>query len=129
MKPQASQLIASLHEHYCRLTGQNLRLGFGRERWWFDWIQAGFTLKDLTRVLRYLQKEIRHGRRNVGALKLINLLQPDRFEDDLAISKVRLRPLPSAKPPSPPPPIDPAQREAKRQKALAMLQQLKKDLR
>ena len=30
--------------------------------------------------IRYLQREIREGRRNVGALKLSNLLQPDRFE-------------------------------------------------
>jgi hypothetical protein len=45
-----------------------------------------------------LQREIRHGRRNVGALKLSNLLQPDRFEEDLNISRVTLSP---PKPPNP----------------------------
>ena len=42
-----------------------------------------------------VQKEIRAGRRNVGALKLSNLLQLDRFEKDLNISQVRLH-APSA---------------------------------
>ncbi len=32
----------------------------------------------------------RHQRRNIGALKLSNLLQLDRFEEDLHISRVRL---------------------------------------
>jgi hypothetical protein len=36
-------------------------------------------------TLSYLQKEIRAGRRNVDALKLSNLLQFDRFEEDLNI--------------------------------------------
>ena len=52
--------------------------------------------RDLRRVIVYLQREIREGRRNVGALKLSNLLQPDRFEEDLNIRSVRLEPLPPA---------------------------------
>jgi hypothetical protein len=39
-------------------------------------------------------------RRNVGALKLSNLLQLDRFEEDLNISKVRLRSAPPGRRPS-----------------------------
>jgi hypothetical protein len=35
--------IASVHQLYCQLTGQNLRLGFDRERQWFEWLRAGFT--------------------------------------------------------------------------------------
>src|SRR6202162_3801947 len=49
---------------------------------------------DLKSVVAYLQKEIRAGRRNVGALKLSNLLQLDRFEEDLNISNVRLHSAP-----------------------------------
>jgi hypothetical protein len=55
-----------------------------------DFLQAGFDQSDLKRVLSYLQTEIRAARRNVGALKLSNLLQLDRFEEDLHISRVRL---------------------------------------
>src|SRR3974390_1083205 len=92
--------IGALHQLYCHLTGQSLRLGFDRERQWYEWLRAGFTPEDLRRVVGYLQREIREGRRNVGALKLSNLLQPDRFEEDLQISRVRLRPPPSSPPAS-----------------------------
>ncbi|MGO8697510.1 MAG: hypothetical protein ACLQVY_07310 [Limisphaerales bacterium] len=87
-----SEQLEQLHQTYCRLTGQNLSLRFDRERLWFEFHRAGFTLADLVQVVRYLQKEIRQSRRNVGALKLSNLLQLDRFEEDLNISRVRLRP-------------------------------------
>ena len=88
--------ITAAHQLYCQLTGQSLRLGFDRERQWYEWLRAGFTLADLRRVVAYLQREIREGRRNVGALKLSNLLQPDRFEEDLNIRRVRLEPPPRA---------------------------------
>ena len=68
-----AEQLGQLHQTYCRLTGQNLSLGFDRERLWFEFHRAGFTLADLVRVVRYLQKEIRQSRRNVGALKLSNL--------------------------------------------------------
>ena len=71
--------LEQLHQTYCRLTGQNLSWRFDRERLWWEFLHAGFTLADLIQVIRYLQKEIRHTRRNVGALKLSNLLQLDRF--------------------------------------------------
>jgi len=35
-------------------------LRFDRERFWFEFHRAGFTLADLVQVVRYLQKEIRH---------------------------------------------------------------------
>ena len=63
-----------------RSTGQSLSLGFDRERMWYELLRAGYTLQDLRAVIVYLQREIRAQRRNVGALKLSNLLQPDRFD-------------------------------------------------
>ena len=77
--------ILQAHQLYCQLTGQNLRLDFVRERQWYDLLHQGFTVEQVRRVIVYLQREIREGRRNVGALKLSNLLQPDRFEEDLNI--------------------------------------------
>ena len=122
--------LEQLHQTYCRLTGQNLSLRFDRERLWFEFLRAGFTLADLCQVVRYLQKEIRHTRRNVGALKLSNLLQLDRFEEDLNISRVRLSPEPpTPKPPLPlAPTCSPADQERGRQRALLQLQDLKKKL-
>ena len=115
--------IQQAHNLYCHLTGQRLSLRYDRERLWYEFFHAGFTEADLQRVIRYLQREIRESRRNVGALKLYNLLQLDRFEDDLNISRVRLYAPPPARPapvPAAPPP-DPKEAAAARQRALEML--------
>jgi hypothetical protein len=107
-----------------------MRLGFDRERMWYELLRQGYGLEDLRAVLAYLQREIRAGRRNVGALKLSNLLQPDRFEEDLQISRVRLRPPPSLKPAPPSPPVlSAAQQEAGRRRALEYCRQIRATLR
>jgi hypothetical protein len=125
-----AELIPQAHRFYCQWTGQTLSLRFDRERLWYEFFRAGFTLQDLAQVVCYLQKEIRHTRRNVGALKLSNLLQLDRFEEDLHISRVRLALLPPApaKPP-PAPPLSPAEQERGRRYALDQLRALKNQLR
>src|SRR5258707_12574004 len=94
--------VQQAHALYCRLTGQRVSLRFDRERLWYELLQAGFNEADLQRVIRYLQREIREGRRNVGALKLSNLLQLDRFEEDLNISRVQLYPPKAPATPGPP---------------------------
>jgi hypothetical protein len=129
--PLGPEAIAAAHQCYCQLTGQSLRLGFDRERQWYEWLRAGFTLEDLRRVLGYLQREIREGRRNVGALKLSNLLQPDRFEEDLNIRRVRLDPPPPPPraPARPPLGLSPEERERQRLAGLEQLRQLKDRLR
>jgi hypothetical protein len=125
--------LRTTHQLYCQLTGQKLSLRFDRERLWYEFLRAGFSAHDLKSVVAYLQKEIRASRRNVGALKLSNLLQLDRFEEDLNISKVRLRP--SAPPPdssrctpTDPPPPTPAQLQNLRQEAKAALARLRHEL-
>ena len=120
--------IPAAHQLYCHLTGQSLRLGFDRERQWFEWLRAGFTLPDLRRVVAYLQREIREGRRNVGALKLSNLLQLDRFEEDLNIRRVRLEPPPPP-PAQAPPVLSEPERELRRRQCLEQIRQIKEKLR
>src|SRR5947199_4281324 len=130
MEPLEQQ-IDHLHARYCRLTGQSLSLGFDRQRLWYEFLRAGFTAEDLERVICYLQREIRGERRNVGALKLCNLLQLDRFEEDLNISRVRLRaPAPAPqKPVALVPTCSPEEQERGRQRALEQLRDLKEKLR
>ena len=132
MTPAASLDAAAIHQAhqlYCQLTGQTLRLAFDRERMWFELLRVGYTLQDLRSVILYLQREIRAQRRNVGALKLSNLLQPDRFEEDLQISHVRLRP-PTPRPvPPTSAPLNPQQQLQGRQHALQCLRQIKASLR
>jgi hypothetical protein len=128
--PVNAAAISQAHQLYCQWTGQSLRLGFDRERMWYELLHQGYSLADLRGVINYLQREIRAGRRNVGALKLSNLLQPDRFEEDLQISRVRLRPHPPPKPACPPQPaLSTAEQQAGRQRALEYCRQIKAALR
>lgn len=124
--------LRAAHELYCQLTGQKLSLRFDRERLWYEFLHAGFSTQDLKRVVAYLQKEIRASRRNVGALKLSNLLQLDRFEEDLNISNVRLRSAPPPQlpwsTPNDPPPPTPTQLQNLRQEAKAVFARLRDEL-
>lgn len=123
-------VIQQAHQLYGELTGQSLSLRFDRERLWYEFLRAGFTLQDLEQVIRYLQKEIRHSRRNVGSLKLSNLLQLDRFEEDLNISRVRLAPaLPMDSTPPVKPGLSADEQKRGRQRALDQLRQLRDNLR
>ena len=131
MDPNNLTAIRAVHELYCQLTGQKLTLRFDRERLWYEFLRAGFHADELKIVVSYLQKEIRATRRNVGALKLSNLLQPERFEEDLNISKVRLQnrspSTPSRCAPDPPPPT-PAQLQNLREQAKAAFTRLRQEL-
>src|ERR1039457_5294170 len=116
--PLNAVVIGQAHQLYCQLTGQNVRLAFDRERMWYELLRLGYSLQDLRTVILYLQREIRAQHRNVGALKLSNLLQPDRFEEDLQISRVCLRPPPPPKPvPTPKPSLPPQEQKRGRQQA------------
>lgn len=117
--------IQRAHALYCRLTGQRVSLRFDRERLWYELFHAGFNEDDLGRVIRYLQREIRERRRNVGALKLSNLLQLDRFEEDLNIRRVQLSAPKPSNPSLAPPPPKPEEVEAGRQRALQILAQFR----
>jgi len=122
--------IQAAHKLYGHLTGQQIHMRYDRERMWYELLKAGFTLEDIRTVITYLQKEIRKGKRNVGALKISNLAQPDRFEEDLAISRVRLRPLPKPVKHHEKPGIktDSIQLQLKRKRALELIQDLKKSI-
>lgn len=128
--PVNALAIGQAHQLYCQLTGQSLRLAFDRERMWYELLRLGYSLQDLRTVIVYLQREIRAQHRNVGALKLSNFLQPDRFEEDLQISRVRLRPPPAA-PHAPPlrPALPAPDQQRGRQRALECLRQIKATLR
>ena len=131
MSAPAEERIAALHRLYCALTRQPLSLRFDRQRLWFEWLHAGYDAPDLRAVILYLQREIRHQRRQIGALKLSNLLQPDRFEEDLCISRACLRPPPQqpTNVPSPVSTLPPEQQKLKRQQAMTFLSELKNRLR
>ena len=106
-------------------------MAYDRQRAWYELLRTGFTLEDIRRVIRYLQREIRCERRNVGALKLRNLLQVDQFEEDLNISRVLLAPQPKRVVSTPlelPPPMKPEQLQRKRSEVAQQLNQLRESL-
>ena len=84
--------IQALHAWYGQAMGTSFPLGPATERYWFDWIQAGFNGKQLRRVMVYLRKEIAANRRNPGALKLRNLINPEAFEEDMFLCGASLDP-------------------------------------
>jgi hypothetical protein len=49
--------------------------------------EAGWTIEDLILTTKYLMREVNLGKRNPGALKLNNLLQPVRFDSDLVLAR------------------------------------------
>lgn len=130
--PVTQEHVRQAHALYCDLTGQNLQLRYDREREWFELLRSGFTLEDVRRVVEYLQREIRHDRRNVGALKLSNLLRTDQFEEDLNISRVRLhspaRTRTQEKPPMEPPAMNPETLARKRQEVIQRLARFRSTL-
>lgn len=123
------QSVRALHELYCRCTAQNLTLRFDRERLWYEFLRAGFNAADLRRVIAYLQKEIRAARRNIGALKLSNLLQLDRFEEDLNISRMRLKAPAQRSDPTPKPTPPPLSDDQQCNRMLQELRNFREQLR
>lgn len=88
---------------YCRLTGFALshRGVFDhRTRAWYEFIRAGHSLEDLELVVRWIQRGIREGKRQPGALRFSNLVErPDLFGEEVQLAKAEKR---NAKPaPSP----------------------------
>jgi len=84
--------IAELHRWYCDRTGLRTRLIFSFARW-FEILrsykyEAEALRADAELIIRHLKKEIARDKRNLGALKLANFLQPDNFDSDLALARL-----------------------------------------
>jgi hypothetical protein len=84
--------IADLHAWYCERTGLRTKLCFS-QRLWFDMLRAygndaAALRADAELIVRYLKREIARDKRNLGSLKLVNFLQPDNFDADLAIARL-----------------------------------------
>jgi hypothetical protein len=102
-----------LHDWY-RMNALDVRPAPEWERRWVNYLTQGYTMDDLAVLVKYLKREIKHERRNAGALLLRNLLEwgPDnrflRLDEDLALAKaaypaapVRLPvTIPKAQPPA-----------------------------
>jgi hypothetical protein len=76
--------VAPAHALYCGLTMQKLDLTLGRMFCWERFLLK-FSLDDMKLTINHIKRGIRHGQRNIGALKFSNLIERmDKFEEDLA---------------------------------------------
>jgi len=85
--------VKRLHEAYCKLSEFDLALTPMRILAWQRWSMR-FNQEDLSLVIRYLKKGIADGKRNSGALRLSNLINPedlDKFEEELAMARKVIR--------------------------------------
>lgn len=89
--------IEAIHGWYVEATGTKLGLA-AFERRWFEFLKE-FNESEFRAVFAYLRKQVKHDKRNAGALKLTNLLDVERFAEDLALTQTNLhKPLPGHKP-------------------------------
>lgn len=92
MTPIDQALIKQLHQAYCQLTGFELSMAYDRERFWYEYLKAGFNQEDLRLVLIHLKRGIRAKERNPGCLKFSNLIQPlQDFEMELVVARAHSR--------------------------------------
>ena len=113
MSADSRAIIERLHAAYCRFAGVTVRLRDDTLRLWWgllkDYNQDETLLSaDLKIVLIHLRAQIQKEKRNPGAIKLANLLQPEQFESDVAEAKFLRGKKPSTQPtansPQPAPP-------------------------
>lgn len=114
-----TQLTPQLLHDWYRLNALDVRSAPEWERRWVAFMDQGYTLDDLAVLVKYLKREIKHERRNSGALLLRNLLEwgPDnrflRLDEDLALARAAYPPAPTVRPPlSPPKPEAPMASQA-----------------
>lgn len=95
MEPEIQTKISLLAQCYQKMTGMTLThtgLVNPRERAWFEFIKAGFTVPDLELVILWLKGRIRAKVRNPECLKFSNLIaDPFKFEEELALAKAEKR--------------------------------------
>lgn len=92
MSAESRAIIERLHAAYCRFAGVTVRLRDDTLRLWWgllkDYNQDETLLSaDLKIVLIHLRAQVQKEKRNPGAIKLANLLQPEQFESDVAEAK------------------------------------------
>ena len=76
--------IIVMHAVYCRLTGRELPLTMQNRFAWEAWCAKGWTEESLTMVIGYIKSLVRQNRRRPESFRIHNLLDLERFGEDLA---------------------------------------------
>lgn len=93
--PELQKKIDAYADAYAKITGFRLNVRgifCDRVTFWYQFIQAGFSIEDMEFVLRHLMAKVRKGDRNIGCLRFSNLIErPDRFEEELGLAHAEKR--------------------------------------
>ncbi len=82
---------SQIHRRYCALTNRDMVLDTGVHFRWNLWKSKGWTEADLALVVAFIKGRMRTGRRFVESLRLNNLIDPDRFSEDLCDARAEQR--------------------------------------
>ena len=90
--------VSRLHAEFAALTGRREHIRFHERSW--DYLLGEFyqgnvdtMMADLRLIVRYLKKQLGIQKRNPGCLKLLNFLQPDRWDADLNEARTMFPPV------------------------------------
>lgn len=90
MKDHTAKL-KEFHELYCSLTLRQVTFDMPALYRWEQWSARQWTIEDLHLVISYIKKKIQAGERKPESLRLHNLIDTSRFEDDLVDARGRAR--------------------------------------
>jgi hypothetical protein len=87
--------LQALHRTYCDIVGIELTWQPEFERDWYEWARRGFTTDDLRCVVQHRRRTTTDPSILGKLLRVGHIIgQIDRFAEDLAAEKARLRPRP-----------------------------------
>ncbi len=75
--------LKALHALYCSLTGREITFDMPALSRWEQWTARGWTEADLRLVVGFINRKITKEERRIESLRLHNLIDTARFEDDL----------------------------------------------
>lgn len=86
------------HALYCQATTRDIPYSMVFHYRWALWASKGYSKDDLLVVIAFIKRRIKEKRRQPESLRLHNLLDPERFIDDLLDARQEVRkPAPSAR--------------------------------
>lgn len=91
MIPPTTAQTQSLHTLWMSLAKQTQPYSWTCHFRWETWLGHGWTEADLKLVVDYIWKRVKAGKRERESFKLSNLLEPDRFSEDLSMAKSEAR--------------------------------------
>jgi len=98
MNPNPADKLRPLHQLYCSLTDRGVPWSMALLYRWELWDSHGWTAEDLQLVIHHIKVLIKQDRRRPGSFRMNNLLDPERFGEDLAEAKAIFRPRPRVNP-------------------------------